>query len=557
MKTSQSFFITRRESPNNEFNNVSKLLIKSGMVYRNDNGIYSYLPIGLKVVNNVKNVIREELNKISSGELLFPTLIKDKYDNEGSLEEVYHIVDRNNNKMKLIHSSAELFSDLVKHKIKSYKDLHFSLYQINTKFRDEKKVGLGLVRMREYIECESYSFDSDEGGLDVSYDKMFLAFKDIFSRLHINPIVVRGSDGVFSEEFQVVSDSGDNRVVKCTNCGYTSNIEDASSKSVISRKEVFNKKIELIKTNDKKNVKELSEYLNIFENNILKSIIIKVDGIYKMALLRGSSELNVNKLMKIYNTTNIEIPSIYDLKKLGIAVDYIGPINCAMEIIADNEVKLMNNFVCGSNKEYYHYKNVNIGRDFKINRFEDIKLFDKNSLCPLCKNKCKIISGIEVGQINKLGNDISKYYDISYTDEVNQKDYAQIGSYHIGIDRCINAIVLENHDELGIVWPFNIAPYKVAIVVSNMNHERMCDEAEKLYKKLMSCGIETIYDDRKDSIGVKLNDMELIGIPIIVTIGNNLDNNIIEVKLRNNGEEKEIKANKVFDYIQKLIIDFK
>ncbi len=553
MKLSESFFITRRENPNSEFNDVSKLLIKSGMVYKNDNGIYSYLPIGLKVINNVKNIIREELESISSEELLLPTLVKDKYDNENILEEVYHIIDRNNNTMKLTHSSIELFSDLVKQKIRSYKDLHFSLYQINNKYRDEKKAELGLVKMREFIACESYSFDSDEGGLDVSYDKMFLTFKNIFSRLSLNPLIVRGSEGIFSEEFQVLSDDGDNKVVKCSNCGYTSNIEDASSKAVISRKEVYNKKIELIKTNDNKSVKELSEYLDIFENNILKSIIIKVDGIYKIALLRGSSELNINKLMKIYNTSNIEIPTVQDLDKLGIAVGYIGPINCAMEIIADNEVKLMNNFVCGSNKKYYHYKNVNIGRDFRVNRFEDIKLFDKNSLCPLCRNKCKILSGIEIGQITKLGNKLSKYYDITYTDEVNQKDYVHIGSYRIGIDRCINAIVLENHDDKGIIWPMNVAPYKVAIVVSNMNHEHMCDEAEKLYKKLISNGIETIYDDRKESIGVKLNDMELIGIPIIVTIGNNLENNIIEVKLRNNGEEKELKVNKVFEYIEKLI----
>ena len=558
MKLSESFFLTRRENPNTEFTEASKLLVKSGLVLRNDNGIYSYLPMAIKVLNNIQKIIREELTKIHSEEVILPTLIRDKYDYESTFDEVFHVIDRNNNSMKLVHTSFEVFTDLVRQKVNSYKDLHFTLYQINNKYRDEKRLEYGLVRKREFLECEGYSFDSDEGGLDVSYDKMFLTFKNIFSRLSLSPMVVRtnDNDAIFSEEFQVISPNGDNKVVKCSNCGYTSNIEDASSKVVISRKEVVNKQRQLVKTDGYKTIKELSKFFNVFESNIIKSVIIKVDDIYKLALLRGNAELNINKLMKIYNTQNIEIPSVNDLEKLGIAVDYIGPVNCAMEIIADNEVKTMNNFICGSNKKNYYYKNVNIGRDFRISRYEDIKLFNENSLCPLCKSKCNILSGIEIGQINKLGNKPSKYYGISYTDEINQKGYAEIGSYYIGVDRCLNAIVENNHDEKGIIWPINIAPYKVAIVVSNMNHDKMCQEAEKLHKRLNSNGIETLYDDRKDSIGVKLNDMDLIGIPIRVTIGNQIDENMAEVKLRNKSEGKTLKIDKIYDYIDELIKEY-
>ncbi len=555
MKLSESFFLTRREDPNTEFSEASKLLVKSGMVLRNDNGFYSYLPMGLKVINNIESIIRDELSKVNSQEVVLPSLMRDS-DNDNVFEEVFHLVDRNNNRMKLAHSSFELFTDLVRQKVNSYKDLHFSLYQINNKFRDEKRVEYGLVRMREFLECESYSFDSDEGGLDVSYDKMFLSFKNIFSRMSLSPMVVRTNDGLFSEEFQVISKNGDNKVVKCSNCGYTSNIEDASSRVVVSRKEVENKRRELVKTGENKTIKELSKFFNVFETNIVKSIIIKVDDIYKLALLRGNAELNVNKIMKIYNTPNVEIPTIADLEKLGIAVDYIGPVNCAMEIIADSEVKNMNNFICGSNKKFYHYKNVNIGRDFRINRYEDIKLFNENSLCPLCKSKCEILTGIEIGQINKLGNAISKQYGISYTDEVDQKGFAEIGSYYIGVDRCLNAIVEENHDDKGIIWPYNIAPYKVAIVVSNMNHEKMVKAAEKLHKKLLYNGIETLYDDRKDSMGVKLNDLDLIGIPIRVTIGNGINEDVAEVKLRNKTQGKEIKIDKIVEYIDELIVEF-
>lgn len=555
MRLSNSFFLTRRENPNTEYSDASKLLVKSGLVLRNDNGLYSYLPMGLKVIGNIEAIIRDELSKINNHEVKLPTIMKDD-DHDDVLEEVYHIVDRNNNRMKLAHSSFALFSDLAIQKVNSYKDLHFSLYQINNKYRDEKRVEYGLVRMKEFRECESYSFDSDEGGLDVSYDKMFLTFKNIFARMSLSPMVVRTSDGLFSEEFQVISENGDNKVVKCTNCGYTSNIEDASSKVVISRKEVAHKQRELVKVEGHKTIKELSETLGVFESNIVKSIVIKVDDVYKLALVRGNSSVNVNKLMKIYKTPNVEIPSIADLEKRGISVEHMGPVNCAMEIIADNEIKTMNNFICGSNKKNYYFKNINIGRDFKVTRFEDIKLFNSDSLCPLCKSKCEILNGIEIGQINKLGSKIGKRYGITYTDEINQKGFAHIGSYHIGIDRCLNAIVEENHDENGIIWPYNIAPYKVAIVVSNMNHEKMCKAAEKLYKKLKTNGIDVLYDNRKESIGVKLNDMDLIGIPIRVTIGNNVEENTAEVKLRNKKEGKSIKIDKIVDYIDELIVEF-
>ena len=553
MKLSESFFLTRREDPNDEFNEVSKLLVKSGMVIKNDNGIYSYLPIGLKVIKNIEDIIRQEFKKINCKELLLPILVKDDNEAEITFEEEYHLIDRNENQMKLTHTSVDLFCDLVRHKVRSYKDLHFTLFQINNKFRDEKRVEYGLVRQKEFIECEGYSFDTDEGGLDVSYDKMFLAFKNIFSSLSINPMVVRGNEGIFSEEFQVTSDCGDNIVVKCTCCGYTANIEDANSKFIFKKKDVQKKKRELVKTDENKTVKDLCMFFNVNEKNVLKSIVFKVDGIYKLALLRGSAELNVNKLMSIYDSTDVEIPTKEDLEKLDVPVNYIGPINCAMEIIADNEVKLMKNFICGSNKKYYHFKNVNVGRDFKIDKYDDIKVFDENSLCPLCKNKCEMTKGIEIGQINKIGDKLSSYYNISYTDEANQKSFIQIGSYYIGIDRCLNAIVEENHDEKGIIWPMSVAPYKVAIVVANMNHEKMCSSADKIYKKLESNGIDTLFDDRKESIGVKLNDIELIGIPIIIIIGNNIDKNIVEVKLRNKKDVKEIQLNKFYDYISNLI----
>ena len=272
-----------------------------------------------------------------------------------------------------------------------------------------------------------------------------------------------------------------------------------------------------------------------------------------MILLKGESELNIKKLKLLFKTNNIEIPSINELEKIGTSVGYIGPIGCTMEIIADYEVKSMHNFVCGSNKKDYHYINVNYGKDFKINRFADLKLFDKNSLCPKCKNKCEIVNGIEVGQIYKLGSIYSDIYDLKYTDEVNEECNVYMGSYQLGIDRIISAVVEHNHDDNGIIWPMSIAPYKVAIVISNVNDNDIKKYATSLYDKLIEEGIDTILDDRKESIGVKFNDMDLIGIPIRVTVGSLLKEDKVELKLRNEKDTNNIETSKVVDYIKEII----
>ncbi|MBR4177754.1 MAG: proline--tRNA ligase [Bacilli bacterium] len=562
MKLSNSFFVTRREFPKDEETIASKLLIKSGMILKNSKGIYSYMPIGLKVLENIKKIIRSEMKKNHCEEVIVPTFVSSNVFEDSNRSELfdgemYSLVDRNNNTFNLCPSSEELFAYLASYKIKSYKDLHFTLYQINNKYRDEKHPEYGLVRKKEFYMAESYSFDSDEGGLDVSYDKMFLTFKNIFNKLNIDTLVVESNafekNGISSEEFQVISEFGDNEVVKCTNCTYACNLEDASSKTINTEKEVDEKKKELIKTPNAKTIKEVSEYLNVFPSKVLKSIICKINGQYKMILLKGESELNIKKLKIFFKTNNIEIPSVYELEKIGTSVGYVGPINSTMEIIADNEVKGMKNFVCGANKNNYHYINVNYGRDFKINRYADLKLFDNNSLCPKCKNKCKIIKGIEVGQIYKLGTNYSELYNLKYTDEVNNECRVYMGSYQMGLDRCISAIVEKNHDDRGIIWPMEVAPYKVAIVVTNTNDHESLKYANNLYDKLNSIGIDTLIDDRKESIGVKFNDIDLIGIPIRITIGKKIEYNIVEIKLRS--EEKIIDLNivDVIDCIKRIL----
>ncbi|MGM9878056.1 MAG: proline--tRNA ligase [Bacilli bacterium] len=566
MRLSNSFFITRREVPKDEVNISSKLLVKSGMIMKLENGIYSYLPFGFMVLENIKTIIKEELNKINAHELLTPTLVNSEvFEKTGRDKllnnEIFKIENRYNKLYSLCPTSEEIFTSLAKYKINSYKDLHFTLYQINNKYRDEQKVELGLCRKKEFLMADAYSFDANEAGCDVSYDKIYQAYIKIFDRIGLSPMIVRSDPyymmGLSSEEFQVISDYGDNLVVKCNSCDYASNIEDANCKNIIKEKNEKIENMSLIRTTNIKTINEICEYLQIDPNDIIKSLVIKADDEYKMLLLRGNSELNINKLKRLLKTENITIPDSLELEKIGTHVGFIGPINATMEVIADNEIKSMINAVCGSNKKNYHYINVLPGRDFKVNRYSDIKLFDENSICPKCKSNCSIIKGIEVGHIFKLGTNYSECYDLKYTDEVNNKNLVYMGSYGIGIDRCLCAIVEENHDDKGIIWPMEVSPFKVCIVVANTNDKDCSKYAENLHDKLINLGISVLLDDRKETIGVKFADMDLIGIPIRVTIGKYYENNEVEIKIRNEDETRLIKVENLINEIKYIIENYK
>ena len=563
MRMSNSFFITRREYPKDENTISASLLIKSGMIFKNDNGIYSYLPMGLKVVNNVKKLIRDEMMKIGAEEVLMPSLVDYSYfENSGRNvifnEEMFTLKDRNNKEYALCPTHEELFAYLVRNKIQSYKDLHFTLFQMSNKFRDEEHPEYGLMRKKEFLMADAYSFDADMSGLDVSYDKMYQTFKNIFKRCNLDTIVVKSDPesmkGTSSEEFQVVCDFGDNKVIKCTKCSYSSNIEDASCLIKDKKDKSYDiRMLRKIHTPGIKTVKELKEFFNADDDKILKSIIVKADSKYIMILLKGSDELNISKLERVLKTKNIEIPSVYELEKIGTEVGFIGPIKTTMKVIADAEVKNMHNVICGANIKDYHYKNANPRIDFKIDRYADLKNFNDNSLCPKCGSKCEILNGIEVGHIFKLETNYSKIYNLRYLDETNSFNYVHMGSYGIGIDRLISAIIEKNHDEKGIIWPINIAPYKVVIVVINVNDKDSYKYSKMLYERLSSNGIDTILDDRKESVGVKFNDMDLFGIPIRITVGKKLSDDYVELKLRSEEKSMDIKTGEVLNIVDKIL----
>jgi prolyl-tRNA synthetase len=346
---SNYFFITRRTFPSDEESISSKLLVKSGMIYKNDNGIYTYLPFGFKVLENIKKIIREEMTRNNAIELLMPCLISNDILKENGRsksfdEEVFNINSRSNKSYLLCPTHEDLFAMVARSRINSYRDLHFTLFQISNKFRDEIKTKYGIVRKKEFYMADAYSFDANDGGLDISYDKMYQTFTRIFSRLNLNILVPRANplsmNGTESEEFQAICDYGDNKIVKCKSCPYCTNIEYAYSFDKYKKENIYVKTKELVKKEDFK-----------LNSDYIKTIIIKVNNEYKMILLKNNAEINFYRLNKIFNTDNIELVSIDDFKKLNISHKFVGPINTDLEIIADNEIKLISNASCGSNKE--------------------------------------------------------------------------------------------------------------------------------------------------------------------------------------------------------------
>ena len=558
MKLKNSFFYTIREDVKDEDSTSGKLLVRSGMIKKTSSGIYMYLPLGLKVLKNIENIIREEMNKINSEEILMPALInKEVYESSNRLSsfgnDMFSLKDRHDKEYVLGPTHEEMFTMAALNKVRSFKDLPFSLYQIQTKYRDEARPRYGLIRVREFLMKDAYSFDKDINGLDTSYNDMFNAYKKIFTRLGLNFKTVKADTGsmggLLSEEFQAITDIGEDTVVYCDSCEFASNIEVCES--ILPNKESVEKKLEkdLIETKDAKTIEEVSEYLNEAPSKLVKTLIYKIDGKLYALLVKGDSEVNENKVLKLLNAENMQFASDAEVKKVTRSeIGFVGPISIDVPIIIDNEVANMVNFIVGANKKYYHYKNVNI-EDFSYTMIADIKNVKEGDMCPHCGAPLKFKKGIEIGNTFKLGTKYSECLDLKYNDENNNLNPVWMGCYGIGIGRCLSAIVEQKNDEKGIIWPMSIAPYKVAIVIVDTNNETQVEAATHLYNTFKEAGIDVLLDDRKERAGVKFNDMDLIGIPIRITVGRKVDEHIVELKKRSEEEFSEIS---IFDVLYKV-----
>ena len=560
MKLSKSFFYTLREDVKDEESVSGNLLVKSGMVKKVGNGIYTYMPIGLKVLQNIEKIVREEMNNSGAQELKMPELLpQDIFESSGRLNNfgpsMFRLNDRYSRPLVLGPTHEELFAIAASQMIRSYKDMPFNLYQIGNKYRDEVRPRLGLIRVREFIMKDAYSFDKNLKGLDESYKKMYNAYNNIFDRVGLKYKIVKADTGMMggflSEEYQAITDTGEDVIVLCDSCDYSSNIEVSKCKVIESSEE--EKQLELVLTPNVESINDVCNYLKIGPKDTIKALLMNVNDELVVFFIRGDRELNENKVCKLLGVSEISFANDELISTSNAVPGFTGPINLNAKIIIDEEVLCMKNFCCGANKLNYHYINVN-PKDIKYNMVGDIKQVIEGDMCPKCNGHLYFKKGIEVGNLFKLGTKYCEALNITYLDQNNKLNYPYMGSYGIGIPRIMASIVEQSHDEKGIIWPMSIAPYKVAIVVvSTKDHEQM-SLANELYKNLNKLEIDTIFDDRDERIGVKFNDMDLLGIPIRITIGKRIAENKVEVKLRNSKDivlvDIDDLSNRVLDIIK-------
>ena len=560
MKLANSYFYTLREDPKDEESVSGILLNRGGFIRKSSAGVYMFMPLGYKVKTNIENIIREEMNKTGCQELIMPCLIpEDVYvssgrrDNFGS--SMFALKNRFGKPMVLGPTHEELFAIAASMKIRSYKDMPFSLYQMQTKFRDEPRPRFGLIRVVEFVMKDAYTFDKDLEGLDVAYHKIFEAYKRIFDRLELDYKIVRADTGVMggllSEEFQAISPIGEDTVVLCDSCDYASNIEITENVEPQDSTESEKEK-EMVATPNCKSIEAVCEYLHQPLEKAVKALLMNVDGKLVLFFVRGDRELNETKVLKLLGGKELNFANDELIATSNAVAGYTGPIglkNC--KVVVDREVLHMKNFCCGANKEGYHYINANV-RDISYDLSGDIVNVREGDICPVCGGRLHFKKGIEVGNTFKLGTKYSKAMNLYYQDQAGTLQPVVMGSYGIGVGRSMAAVVEQHHDENGIIWPISIAPYKCGIVLINGKDEQQVNLADKIYQQLEAAGIEPLLDDRDERPGVKFKDMELIGVPMRITVGKNAVNDQVEFRLRTENENTLLTSQQAIERVIEL-----
>ncbi len=560
MHIKNSFFYTLRENARDEDSISSNLLVRAGMIKKNSAGVYMMLPLGYRVINKINAIIRDEMNKTGCQELLMPALIPEEvYVSSGRRagfgSSMFSLKDRKNMPYVLGPTHEELFAIAAKMQIRSYKDLPFSLYQIQTKFRDEPRPRYGLIRVREFAMKDAYTFDKDEAGLDEAYRKQFNAYKNVMDRLHLDYKIVRADTGVMggllSEEFQAITPVGEDLIVLCDSCELSSNIEVAACVPEKPEPEDFTEELTLVETPHSRTIEEVTDFLHKDAKKFVKTLIYSVDGEPVAVMVRGDRDVNETKLRKLLDANEVELaePEMV-VKATGADIGFAGPIGIKCKLVADEEVTYMQNFVVGANKTGYHYTGVNL-KDFKTDVTGDVRNIQEGDVCPCCGGKIHFAHGIEVGNTFKLGTKYSKALDLQYLDQNNKLQYVWMGSYGIGPARAMAAVVEQNADENGINWPKDLAPYQVAIVLISAKDEVQTSIANKLHDELEAAGIEVLLDDRDERPGVKFKDMDLVGIPFRITVGRGAKDGRVELKPRV-GESRELAVEDVVEEVKKL-----
>ena len=545
MHFSKLFIPTLKESPADAEVQSHKLMVRAGMIRQLASGIYSILPLGLRVLRNVEKIIREEIDQIGGQEVFLPSIQPAELWQESKRwdfygKELLRIKDRHNREFCYGPTHEEVITDIVRKEIKSYRQLPVLLYQIQTKFRDEVRPRFGIMRGREFMMKDAYSFHADEKDTQQTYHQMAKAYTNIFKRCGLEFKQVQADAGTiggsFSHEFAVLADSGEDEIVFCETCGYASNLELAESKSPPpATPPASPQDLKEVETPEKKSVKEVAEFLNLPDQQIVKTILFENENGFVAGLVRGDHEINPVKMKNLIGCEWLHPAEQKILSKHPeLHCGYVGPVDLNLPVYVDNEILALHDFVTGANKPSTHFTGVQVGRDLKIEKPGDIRTVRENDPCARCENGTyQVKRGIEVGHIFILGTKYSSAMKAVFLDQHGKENEMVMGCYGIGVGRTAAAAIEQNHDERGIIWPRNLAPFQIVIIPVNYSKSELKEVCDSIYKQLQEMGIETLLDDRTDRLGVKLKDADLIGIPLQIIIGpKNLEAGQIEIKVR-------------------------
>ncbi len=568
MLYSRYFIPTVKETPSDAEVISHQLMLRAGMIRKLSAGIYNYLPMGLRSIRKFENIVREEMNKADAIEMLMPSVQPAELWQESGRwafygKELLRFKDRKDAEFCMGPTHEEVITDMVRREIKSYRQMPINFYQIQTKFRDEIRPRFGLMRGREFIMKDAYSFDVDSAAADSSYDKMYNAYMRIFERCGLNFRAVEADTGSIggssSHEFMVLADSGEDAIVSCDACRYAANVEKAESRAM--HQNIASKPLPIQKTAtpDMKTIADVAAFVGMTSDQTIKTLIYCSDtDEFVMALLRGDHELNEIKLKNSLGWNDIKMASEEDILRLtGSPVGFLGPVGLKEEllVVADLLVENMLNTVVGANEKDMHYCNANPGRDFTPDRFIDIRNVVAGDGCPRCdEGKLEVWRGIEVGHVFKLGTKYSQALNATYLDANGKEQVIFMGCYGIGIGRTVAAAIEQNHDENGIIFPIPIAPFQCSVVAINAKDKGVMAESEEIYFKLEKLGIEVLFDDRDERPGVKFKDNDLIGIPLRIVVGSKgLAEGKVEVKIRATGEVLSLPIEEAITRVQMIV----
>jgi len=545
MRFTTYFIPTYKEIPSEAEVISHQLMLRAGMIRKLASGIYTFLPAGLKAIRKVENIVREEMNRSGAVEVLMPAVQPAEIWQESGRwdfygKELLRFKDRHNHDCCLGPTHEEVITDLLRKEIRSYRQLPVNFYQIQTKFRDEIRPRFGVMRCKEFIMKDAYSFDVDPAGADKSYEIMYDAYTRIFQRCGLKFRAVEADSGSiggsYSHEFMVLADTGEDEIVNCASCAYAANLEKAEVKAATPSKTASPsmRPLEKVETPNVRTIDELTSFLSVPPAQIVKTLIFSSDGKAVAALIRGDHEVNEVKLKNLLGADELALadPSLV-AEVTGAPMGFAGPVGLKTRILADHAVRSMVDFITGGNREDLHFRNVNLERDFSVDQFADLRLVMRGDRCPRCEGELHFGRGIEVGHVFKLGTKYSKAMHAVFLDEQGEEKLFFMGCYGIGIARTVAAAIEQNNDPDGILFPISIAPFEVFVLPLQLHEPAVNDAAEKIYRELLAQGLDVLIDDRDVRPGVKFKDADLLGIPLRVDVGaRSLKSGNVELKLR-------------------------